>query len=113
MLGLSLLCIFSFISFIHSITFFHTLCHFPGGATSAGVFKALQVVLIFVFTDWVYCGRIGGEEMCFSKAKFFSLITIAGGAILHGMVAKESEKKNSSQGYENIEEVEAIKLDRT
>lgn len=105
--GLSLLGVFAIISFVHSITFFHTLRHFPGGATSAGVFKGLQAVLVFVFTDWIYCGRVGGEEMCFSRIKFFSLVTVSGGVAFYGIATKEREK-NTSRGYEEIGEADTI-----
>ena len=78
---------------IHSMTFFHTLRHFPGGATSAGVMKGMQAVLVFVFTNFSYCGRVGGSEMCFSTAKFLSLITVCGGVLGYGYATKVSQSK--------------------
>ncbi len=69
---------------IHSMTFFHTLRHFPGGATSAGVMKGMQAVLVFVLTNFFYCNKIGGSEMCFSNIKFASLVTVCGGVLGYG-----------------------------
>lgn len=82
--ALSLLVAFGLANVIHSITFYHTLLHFPGGATSAGVMKGLQAVLVFVFAHLAYCGRIGGDEMCFSQSKCISLITVCGGVLGYG-----------------------------
>ena len=114
-LALSILVVFALISFIHSITFYHTLRHLPGGSTSAGVFKGLQAVLVFVLTDWIYCGRIGGDEMCFSKTKFMSLVTVLGGVIWYGLATNEREKNGSTRGkvggYERIEETEGIEIE--
>ena len=56
--AVGLLLVFSAVSFLHSITFYYTLRHLSGGATSAGVFKGLQAVLVFVMTDLLYCGRL-------------------------------------------------------
>ena len=78
---------------IHSMTFFHTLRHFPGGATSAGVMKGMQAVLVFVCTNLLYCGRMGGSEMCFSTAKLLSLITVCGGVLGYGYATKVSQAK--------------------
>lgn len=75
---------FGMANVIHSITFFHTLLHFPGGATSAGVMKGLQAVLVFVLTNFLYCNKVGGTEMCFSDAKFVSLFTVTGGVLGYG-----------------------------
>ena len=79
-----LLVLFGFTNLLHSVTFFHTLLNFPGGATSAGVMKGLQAVLVFLFTDILYCGKLGGPEMCFSTAKFLSLLTVCGGVLGYG-----------------------------
>ncbi|OEU20780.1 hypothetical protein FRACYDRAFT_149139, partial [Fragilariopsis cylindrus CCMP1102] len=75
---------FGVANIVHSITFFHTLLHFPGGATSAGVMKGLQAVFVFVLTNLLYCNKIGGTEMCFSDSKFVSLITVLGGVLGYG-----------------------------
>lgn len=110
LVGLGLLTIFGFVSFVHSITFYHTLRHLPGGSTSAGVFKALQAVLVFVLTHIFYCGRVGGAEMCFSAIKFLSLATVAGGVLLYGYATSKSgnvASKNSvgedDDSYDSIE----------
>ena len=72
---------FGALSIIHSLAHFHTLKHYPGGATSAGVMKGLQAVLVFVFTNLLYCNKLGGPEMCFSDAKFVALVTVCGGVL--------------------------------
>lgn len=74
----------AFANLVHALTFFHTLRHFPGGATSAGLMKGLQAVLVFVSTALVFCGRRGGGEMCFSSNKFHSLIIVVSGVFLYG-----------------------------
>mmetsp|Transcript_22347 Transcript_22347/g.32478 ORF Transcript_22347/g.32478 Transcript_22347/m.32478 type:complete len:384 (+) Transcript_22347:99-1250(+) len=71
-------------SLVHSLTFFFTVKHFPGGATSAGVMKALQAVLVFVATSIVFCGRLGGAEMCFTIAKCISLVVVVVGVLVFG-----------------------------
>jgi uncharacterized membrane protein len=95
--ALSLLVLFGLANLIHSITFFHTLLNFPGGATSAGVMKGLQAVLVFLFTHFLYCNKIGGTEMCFSRAKFLSLVTVCGGVLGYGC-ATEFAHKNICNG---------------
>jgi drug/metabolite transporter (DMT)-like permease len=86
-----LLLLFSFLNWVHSVTFYETLVHFPGGATSAGVMKGLQAVLVFGLTDLAFCGTTGGEEMCFTKAKFISLVTVVGGVISYGIATQRSQ----------------------
>lgn len=103
-LGLGVLVVFALISFVHSMTFYYTLRHLPGGSTSAGVFKALQAVLVFVFTDWIYCGRLGGDEMCFSEAKLLSLITVSGGVIWYGSATRNHGRSGTREGYEEVDD---------
>jgi drug/metabolite transporter (DMT)-like permease len=88
---------FALANLVHSITFYHTLAYYPGGATSAGVMKALQAVMVFAVAHLLYCGRIGGEEMCFTTSKFLSLCTVVGGVTLFG-VATETSSSSSSGG---------------
>ena len=95
--AISLLVLFGFANLIHSVTFFHTLLNFPGGSTSAGVMKGLQAVLVFLFTHFIYCDKIGGSEMCFSRAKFLSLVTVCGGVLGYGY-ATELARKNGAIG---------------
>ena len=75
---------------IHSLTYFHTLKHFPGGATSAGVMKGLQAVFVFACTNFLYCNKLGGSEMCFSDSKFVSLVIVCGGVLGYGYATKVS-----------------------
>ncbi|CAJ1968880.1 unnamed protein product [Cylindrotheca closterium] len=99
-----LLLAFALSNTVHSITFFHTLQKFPGGATSAGVMKGLQAVLVFVFTDWVYCGKTGGEEMCFTRGKFLSLLTVTGGVVGYGYATQKRRQieLREEAGYEQV-----------
>jgi len=78
---------------VHAYTFFHTLKNFPGGATSAGVMKGLQAVLVFVVTSLIFCGRVGGLEMCFTRLKFLSLVVVVSGV---GVFGKASDWASST-----------------
>ena len=95
-------------NFIHALSFFHTLKYYPGGATSTGVMKGLQAVLVFVFTSLVFCGRYGSDEMCFSESKFASLCIVIGGVFLFGMAsdaegcAEEKDVMPLKEGYNPI-----------
>jgi len=80
---------------VHSMTFFYTLRHFPGGATSAGVMKGMQAVLVFVLTNFLYCNKIGGSEMCFSDTKLVSLVTVCGGVLGYGYATQISKARAS------------------
>lgn len=105
--ALHLLLAFALSNMVHSVTFFLTLKRFPGGATSAGIMKGLQAVLVFVLTDWFYCGSIGGEEMCFTNGKFLSLLTVTGGVVGYGYATKkgQQDKLREAAGYEEIANV--------
>jgi drug/metabolite transporter (DMT)-like permease len=86
-----LLIMFGFLNWVHSVTFYETLVHFPGGATSAGVMKGLQAVLVFVLTDLAFCGKTGGEELCFTRSKFISLVTVVGGVVSYGLATQQKQ----------------------
>eukprot|EP00934_Nitzschia_sp_Nitz4_P009485 Nitzschia sp. Nitz4//scaffold85_size83877//37533//38609//NITZ4_005227-RA/size83877-processed-gene-0.120-mRNA-1//1//CDS//3329559131//9475//frame0 len=122
--ALILLILFAFCNWVHTITFYETLLYFPGGATTAGVLKGLQAVLVFVATDWAFCGRTGGEELCITKAKVASLVTVVGGVIAYGMATQyqdniiedsnnPSKPGRGRDGYDSIStqsyDIEAIK----
>lgn len=128
--AIALLVAFAFLNWVHSVTFYETLVHFPGGATSAGVMKGLQAVMVFVLTHLAFCGKTGGEELCFTKTKFISLITVVGGVISYGIATQQKQQQHeeatvvtksaspsviaAGRGYESIEthddiEIEAIK----
>ena len=92
---------FTFANLIHAVCFFHTLKHFYGGSTSAGVMKGLQAVLVFVFTSFAFCGRFGGEELCFSRVKFTSLVVVVGGVLLFGKATETAA--NTRMGYTRID----------
>jgi drug/metabolite transporter (DMT)-like permease len=80
---------------LHSVTFFQTLKDFPGGATSAGVLKGLQAVLVFLISSVVLCGRIGGSEMCWSQTKLLSLIVVVIGILWYGKSTTSKAEKES------------------
>jgi hypothetical protein len=103
-MGLSLFVLFGLANFIHAITFYHTLKNFLGGATSAGVMKGLQAVLVFLFTDWAFCGREVGSEMCFTRTKFLSLVTVVGGVVGYGFAPERKKEgyERKKEGYERI-----------
>jgi drug/metabolite transporter (DMT)-like permease len=101
MKAMCILLSFTLANLIHALSFFHTLKHFWGGSTSAGVMKGLQAVLVFVFTSLAYCGRLGGSEMCFSKFKFISLVTVVGGVVLFGKATERA--MNAKAGYIRVE----------
>jgi drug/metabolite transporter (DMT)-like permease len=96
---------FAFANLVHSFCFFHTLRFFPGGSTSAGVMKGLQAVLVFAVTSLLYCGRVGGAEMCFTRIKFASLIVVVFGIVVFGKATEKQKTKLSAikAGYSAIE----------
>ena len=106
--------IFTFIglaNLVHALSFFHTLKHFPGGATSAGVGKGLQAVLVFVATSLFICGKFGGNEMCFSFIKFLSLVSVLSGVFLFGKATAKAEKSNVANTNTNAlktKEIESL-----
>lgn len=106
--GLGLLFSLALSNLIHAMTFFYTLQQFPGGATSAGVMKGLQAVLVFVASAWVFCGRSGGKEMCMTKDKVFSLLVVLSGVLIFGKATEMQHLKDVrlGAGYEKIEEVD-------
>jgi drug/metabolite transporter (DMT)-like permease len=85
--------LFATANLVHALTYFFTLRHFPGGATSAGVMKGLQAVLVFAATAYLYCGNTGGTEMCFSPTKFSSLVTVVGGVALFGFYTEKQHRE--------------------
>jgi drug/metabolite transporter (DMT)-like permease len=94
---------------VHALSFFYTLKHYPGGATSAGVMKGLQAVLVFIFTSLVYSGSYGGQEMCFSLIKLLSLFIVLGGVTLFtafndDVSGNKSDSKND--GYVQVGNIE-------
>ena len=92
--GIFFFFLFGVANLIHAISLYSTLKHIPGGATSAGVLKGLQAVLVFIFTDLAFCGKRGGPEMCFTKTKLLSLVTVVGGVIGYGLATEDNNKKD-------------------
>jgi drug/metabolite transporter (DMT)-like permease len=99
---------------VHSVAFFQTLKDFPGGATSAGVLKGLQAVLVFLISSMVLCGRIGGSEMCWTHTKLLSLIVVVFGILFYGKATttkaeKESKWKDGS-GVNSVEKNHSVNV---
>jgi len=91
---------------LHSVTFYTTLKHFPGGATSAGVLKGLQAVLVFAASAIILCGSIGGLEMCWTREKFISLVIVVFGIMVYGTFTEKKKGSSSTTrkgGYHRIE----------
>lgn len=97
---------FGLANLVHSLAFYHTIKHYPGGATSAGVMKGLQAVIVFVFTHILFCGRVGGEEMCFTLHKSLALVTVVTGVVLFAI---ETEKVTKFSGYASID-TDAVRM---
>jgi drug/metabolite transporter (DMT)-like permease len=102
--AMSILLGFAVANFVHAFCFFHTLKYFPGGSTSAGVMKALQAVMVFVLTSIAFCGRLGGQEMCFSHLKLISLVVVVGGVTLFGRATQwqRQAEQIGKLGYASI-----------
>lgn len=111
--GLFILLSIAGMSFVHSLTFFQTVRNFPGGATSAGVMKALQAVLVFVATTLAFCGRLGGREMCFTVAKFISLVVVVVGVLIFGKATDVMKNggRDIHHEYEKIGNDIVVELD--
>ncbi|CAJ1939494.1 unnamed protein product [Cylindrotheca closterium] len=101
-MALFILSCFGFANLVHSLTFFYTLSHFPGGATSAGVMKGLQAVLVFGVTHLCFCGKTGGDEMCFSSSKWLSLITVCGGVFAYGRATQQEHNGTKVSGNKQV-----------
>jgi drug/metabolite transporter (DMT)-like permease len=103
---------------IHALSFFYTLKCFPGGATSAGVMKGVQAVLVFVFSSLVYCNTgefhdnfggeeaninkvYGGQEMCFTFNKFLSLVVVLTGVMIYAFATDGNTQLYSGNDTEN------------
>ena len=90
---------------LHSVTFFQTLKDFPGGATSAGVLKGLQAVLVFLISSVVLCGRIGGSEMCWSQTKLLSLVVVVCGILFYG---KSTTTKAEAEALKTMQSANVV-----
>jgi hypothetical protein len=91
--ALMILTLISLSNLLHSVTFYQTLKDFPGGATSAGVLKGLQAVLVFLVSSVLLCGRIGGLEMCWTQTKLLSLMVVVFGILLYGISTTSKMEK--------------------
>jgi hypothetical protein len=92
-----LLVTFGLANLLHSVSFFHTLAHYPGGSTSAGVMKGLQAVLVFVVAHVLYCSQ-RQTDACLSTIKFVSLITVVSGVVLYSAHATSDGKASGVRG---------------
>lgn len=93
---------FALANLVHSFSFYHTIRYFKGGAVSAGVMKGLQAVLVFVASHLLYCGRTGGDEMCFTQGKLLSLVTVTGGVVYFTWVTEQTRDPRK-EGYSHID----------
>ena len=78
-------------NFVHSLTYFATLKYFPGGATSAGILKGLQAVLVFAAGAYFLCEKWGGRETCWSNSKFASLVIVVSGIMMYGAFTEKND----------------------
>jgi drug/metabolite transporter (DMT)-like permease len=93
---------FSVSNLLHSVSFYYTVAHYPGGSTSAGVMKGLQAVLVFVAAHMLYCGRnhsVENNSMCFSTIKVASLITVVSGVGLFRSESIRTSTQKTKNGY--------------
>lgn len=86
---------FSLANLFHSLSFYYTVAHYPGGSTSAGIMKGLQAVLVFVVAHLLYCHPNSDSSMCFTTMKFISLFTVVGGVA----VFRWGGSMNNKAGY--------------
>lgn len=108
--AICLLLSLSLSNLVHALSFFYTLRHFPGGATSAGVMKGLQAVMVFMCASLFYCGSVGGEEMCFTQIKFISLLIVISGVLTfangtNNGLGHESHGSAMKSGYSPVADV--------
>ena len=84
--GFFLLIVFGIVSFVYSMTFYHAL--------------------VFVLTDYIYCGRYGGKITCFTIMKFVSLVAVTFGVTWYGYAtaatATAATKEDNNQTKNNI-----------
>ena len=110
--ALVILSAIALMSMMHSITFFHTVKHCKGGATSAGILKALQAVLVFGATSLAFCHKqLGGQELCFTYDKMISLCIVVSGVVLFGKATEISNRTdNESSGYKRISSLKEVQI---
>ena len=110
--ALVILSAIALMSMMHSITFFHTVKHRKGGATSAGILKALQAVLVFGATSLAFCDKLlGGQELCFTYDKMISLCIVVSGVVLFGKATEMSNRTdNESSGYKRISSLKEVQI---
>jgi hypothetical protein len=62
----------------------------------------------------VYCGLMGGAEMCFTRSKFVLLFAVSGGVVWYGISTNRRETKGpqaSVIGYERIDDADGIEIE--
>ena len=99
-LAITMLLLFSLLSWIHASSFYWTIQQYRGGCVMAGIMKGLQAVLVFVAAHFVYCGRTNrfavGKEVCFSNSKFISLLAVVSGVIWFSLVTPPTTNNSTS-----------------
>ena len=61
--------------------------------------KVFKAVLVFVATSVVFCGTIGGSEMCFTTGKLVSLIVVVVGVLVFGKATELVEEGRHVQKW--------------
>lgn len=106
---------FALANLLHSFAFYFNLKYCPGGSTSVGVMKGLQAVLVFGAASVLFCGHLGGAEMCFSAIKFLSLMTVVGGVTVFGLATLNAPTGagtvNTRKGYMPIDDVLEVQIE--
>lgn len=100
--ALGIMMAFAMANLLHSYSFYYTIKNYRGGSVMAGVMKGLQAVLVFVATHFFFCGKTGGNEMCFSHDKLLSLVTVVGGVCLFASSTSD-DKTPQRDGYTPVE----------
>ena len=113
--AIMILLVISLMSAIHSATFFHSVKYLPGGATSAGILKALQAVLVFAATSLSFCVE-SSPELCFTTDKMMSLCIVVSGVLLFGKATNEMnsriEKTNEpNKGYRRVKSIGEVEME--
>jgi hypothetical protein len=91
--ALFLLLTLSTLNAMHSLTFYYTLKHVQGGATTAAVMKGLQAVMVFCFS-WLLDLKTGAN--LFSWNKCCSLFLVVTGVVLYGSLSHSGVKSSTS-----------------
>ena len=85
--------VLTMVNYIHCICFFNILGHF--GATTTGVLKGVQTVLVFGLSHIAFC-KIQASQ-CFSNVKLLSLIIVLIGVTFYSLFESKKQKAENKQ----------------